>query len=120
MVFELKSSDGVAILSFNLHAGEGLVLANRAGTKTKPGKKSGAKGKGKNGKNGNNGNNNGALMTDPQQRYLFRLLANQGIEGDEAHEHLKEHFQVDSLKKVSKFEAGKMIKRLLEEAENGG
>jgi hypothetical protein len=55
-------------------------------------------------------------MTDAQKRYLFRLLADQGIEGDKAHERLKELFQVDSLKEVSKLEASKMIERLIEEA----
>jgi len=55
-------------------------------------------------------------MTDAQKRYLFRLLADQGIEGDKAHERLTELFQVDSLKEVSKLEASKMIERLIEEA----
>ena len=55
-------------------------------------------------------------MTDAQKRYLFRLLADQGIEGDKAHERLKELFQVDSLKEVTKLEASKMIERLIEEA----
>ena len=55
-------------------------------------------------------------MTDAQKRYLFRLLADQGIEGDKAHERLKELFQVDALKEVTKLEASKMIERLIEEA----
>jgi hypothetical protein len=55
-------------------------------------------------------------MTDAQKRYLFRLLADQGIEGDKAHQQLKSLFQVDSLKEVTKLEASKMIERLIEEA----
>lgn len=58
-------------------------------------------------------------MTDAQKRYLFRILAEQGIEGDKAHEHLKNIFQVDSLKEVTKLEASRMIEHLLEEAKGG-
>ncbi|MCK4431491.1 MAG: hypothetical protein KAW19_09330 [Candidatus Aminicenantes bacterium] len=57
-----------------------------------------------------------ALMTDAQKRYLFRILAGKGLEGEEAHEQLKDFFQVDSLREVTKIEASKMIERLLEEA----
>lgn len=63
--------------------------------------------------------NNDSTMTDPQKRYLFRILADQGIEGDKAHEHLKKLFQVERLKDVTKFEASKMIEQLLSES-NGG
>ncbi len=41
-----------------------------------------------------------ALMTDAQKRYLFRILAGNGLEADEAHEKLKDLFQVDSLKDI--------------------
>jgi hypothetical protein len=58
-------------------------------------------------------------MTDAQKRYLFRILAEHGIEGEEAHKKLKEFFQVDSLKEISKLEASKMIERLLGEAKGG-
>lgn len=58
-------------------------------------------------------------MTDAQKRYLFRILADRGIEGDKAHQCLKEMFQVDSLKEVSKLEASKMIEQLLEEKKGG-
>jgi hypothetical protein len=58
-------------------------------------------------------------MTDAQKRYLFRLMADKGIEGDRAHQRLRELFQVDSLKEVSKLEASKMIERLLEEGKGG-
>ena len=58
-------------------------------------------------------------ITVAQKRYLFRILAENGIEGDKAHEHLKNLFQVDSLKDVTKLEASKMIERLIEEAKGG-
>jgi len=56
-------------------------------------------------------------MTDAQKRYLFRIMAEQGMEGDKAHEHLKALFGVDSLQEVSKAEASRMIEHLLEKAE---
>jgi len=65
--------------------------------------------------NNNSGNDN--PMTDAQKRYLFRILAEQGYENDQAHQHLKELFGVDSLQDVSKLEASRMIESLLEAAE---
>jgi len=59
------------------------------------------------------------LMTDAQKRYLFRILAERGIEGDKAYEQLKEIFQVNSLKEVTKLEASKAIEALLNEGRGG-
>ena len=56
-------------------------------------------------------------MTDAQKRYLFRILAEQGIKGDKAHEYLKDLFKIESLKEVTKFEASRMIGQLLEKVE---
>jgi hypothetical protein len=71
----------------------------------------------KNNQAGPKGNENplaqDASMTDAQKRYLFRILAEQGKEGEEAHEHLKKLFQVSSLKDVTKVEASQAIERLL-------
>jgi hypothetical protein len=64
-------------------------------------------------KNGNNGQSNNVPMTGSQKRYLFRLLADQGIEGDAAHAYLKEAFSVASLKEVTKSQASRKIKELL-------
>ena len=61
-----------------------------------------------------------ALMTPAQKRYLFRLLASKGMEEDQAYQHLKESFQVDTLKEVTKIEASRMIDRLLEETKEQG
>ncbi len=64
--------------------------------------------------------NHDAFMTDAQKRYLFRLLAEQGKEGEEAHEYLKNKIlQVKSLKEVTKFEASQAIERLLAESKGG-
>ena len=62
---------------------------------------------------GNSAASDESLMTDAQKRYLFRILADQGIDGEGAYQHLKELFNVGTLKEVSKFEASKMIERLL-------
>jgi len=62
-----------------------------------------------------NGPQNGELMSEAQRRYLFRILAEQGIEGDAAFERLTSLFDVSVLKEVSKRDASKMIERLLEE-----
>ena len=60
------------------------------------------------------------LMTEAQKRYLFRIMAERGVEEDNAHDHLKQAFEVDSLKDVSKADASEMIKQLLAEAEQKG
>ena len=59
------------------------------------------------------------LITDAQKRYLFRLLAEQGKEEEEAHDYLKELFQVTSLKEVPRIEASQAIERLLAQAGGG-
>jgi hypothetical protein len=62
----------------------------------------------------------GDAMTDAQKRYLFRLLGEQGLEGEAAYQHLKDLFQVKSLSEITKFEASKEIDRLVTEAQGGG
>jgi hypothetical protein len=52
-------------------------------------------------------------MTENQRRYLFRILAGYGIEGDAAHQFLKDKLGVVTLTGVSKLEATKLIDRLL-------
>lgn len=56
---------------------------------------------------------NGEPMTYPQKRYLFRLLAERGIEGDAAYEHLKKEFGVNSLQQITKYEASQAIDQML-------
>lgn len=76
-----------------------------------------------NGVHAPSGNSNGdAPMTDAQRRYLFRILAGQGVQGDDAHEFLKERFGVPALQQVSKADATRAIDELLAraaEASNG-
>jgi hypothetical protein len=55
---------------------------------------------------------NGERMTDPQKRYLFRLLGAQGTEGKQAEAHLKEYFGVARLTDISKDAASKYIDQL--------
>ena len=59
-------------------------------------------------------------MTQAQKRYLFRILAERGMEGDKAYERLKELFQVDSLKEVTKLEASRGIEHLLGQGKGAG
>ncbi len=58
-------------------------------------------------------------MTDSQKRYLFRIMAVRGKEGEDAHEELKRLFQVKTLKDVTKFDASRMIEELLEKEKQG-
>jgi hypothetical protein len=66
-----------------------------------------------------NPQNKEPVMTDAQKRYLFRILAERGIEGDKAYDRLKELFQVDTLKEITKLEASKTIEYLLSEGKGG-
>jgi len=65
------------------------------------------------------GNGNGAVMTEAQRRYLFRILAGQGLENDAAHDYLKEYFEVESLATVTKAAATEAIDHMLKEAPHG-
>lgn len=107
---EVRTSDGKVILSLHLYDKE---IAKEDNIEVLPNQKPEArKKKGQD----ESAQTDESLMTYAQKRYLFRILAEKGLEGDKAHEHLKDLFQVDSLKEVSKLEASKMIERLLEEA----
>ena len=44
-------------------------------------------------------------ISDAQKRYLFRILADQGLEGDDALSHIKERLGVENLSNVTKREA---------------
>jgi len=63
--------------------------------------------------NGNGKQTAEELMTEPQKKYLFRIMAERGKTGDEAHDHLKGLFKVKTLKEVTKLEASQMIETLL-------
>lgn len=53
-----------------------------------------------------------AKMTDPQKRYLFRLLGAQGVQGKDAEAHLKQYFRVVNLRDVTKNAASDYINQL--------
>ena len=56
---------------------------------------------------------NGDPMTESQRRYLFRLLSQQGIEGEAAREHLQKELDVRDLTQASKSDASALIDQLL-------
>jgi len=107
---DVKTQDGTVLLSLFL-PDKGIVLKDRLyearGNKQETGKKYGG--------NGGKGNNSES-MTYPQKRLLFRLMAQQGFEGDAGNAELLKLFQADNLTDVGKGEASKMIERLLQEA----
>ena len=106
---EIRTSEGKVILSFYLYDKEVDLEDNPEASNEE---KSGAK-------RGNTPHNDDSLMSQPQKRYLFRLLLEKGLEGDKAHQYLKDLFQVESLTVISKIEASKAIERLLEENQGG-
>ena len=109
---ELRTPDGKVILVLHLFEEMGLEDDPKVSSDQKP-----ETGKAK--PQSPSPQNENPPMTDAQKRYLFRILAEKGIEADKAHQRLRELFQVDSLKEVSKLEASRMIERLLEEAKGG-
>jgi hypothetical protein len=60
-----------------------------------------------------NGEHDADAITDAQKRYLFRILAEQGLQGDDALTHLKERLGVEVLNNVTKREASNLIEELL-------
>lgn len=104
--FEIRMSDGKLLASLRVY--DVSVVEQENGNYTP--KPEAAK---------NGGNGNGDTMTEPQQRKLFRLLAERGIEGEKALARLKELFRVNTLKEVTKRDASQAIDRLLKEAPNG-
>ncbi|MBW1947778.1 MAG: hypothetical protein JRI33_07570 [Deltaproteobacteria bacterium] len=53
------------------------------------------------------------LMTDNQRRFLFRLLAERGLSGDDAHDWLVEKLGVETLKEAAKTDASYLIEGIL-------
>jgi len=62
----------------------------------------------------------GERMTDPQKRYLFRLLGAQGVEGKKAEEHLKAYFGVSRLFDIPKQAASQYIDELAKDRKDAG
>jgi hypothetical protein len=53
-------------------------------------------------------------MTDAQRRYIFRLLAERGIEGEQANQHLLELSGSSSAGEINRAKASEIIERLLQ------
>lgn len=60
-----------------------------------------------------------SLMSEAQRRYLFRLLAGQGVLGDAALDYLKGHFGVEELAEVTKAAAAILIDELVGDSSKG-
>jgi len=103
--FDLMTADGKIIASLRIFDIQIVETKNGGAAAPKP----------EAAKNGGNGN----TMTEAQQRKLFRVLAERGIEGEKALAHLKNLFGVKFLKEVPKFEASRMIDQLIKEVANG-
>ena len=112
-VIEVRTLDGKPLLSLTVSDKE-VVLRDLRDKNSNQG----ADTKGERNQTGSQQNND-SPMTDAQKRYLFRILADQGTEGDKANEYLRKLFQVEALKDVTKFEASRMIERLLSETKGG-
>lgn len=92
-----------------------LVILESGVVKTPEPKKDEQKTEGK----GNGGKNGDASMSDAQKRYLFRLLADQGIENDAAFEELKKRFKVNFLNEITKADASREIEKLVAQQKGG-
>jgi len=107
---EVRSADGQLIFTLRLYdeaQGQGANAKSPAGRNGRQ-----ANNQRSQGQDGND-DKDGDAMTDAQKRYLFRILADQGTEGEQALSYLKERFGVDVLTNVSKREASGLIEELL-------
>ena len=118
-VWEVRTGSGELLFSLRLFEQQETHSEQPKEDKKQPAEK-GGDGKKEEGKKAPNPGANDAMMSDAQKRYLFRILAEQGMEGEKAHEELKKAFGVDSLKKVTKLEASREIERRLEAQKGGG
>ena len=69
---------------------------------------------------GNGPQDGGERMTDPQKRYLFRLLGAQNVNGKAAEEHLRKYFRVGRLADIPKAAASEYINQLVKDKEEAG
>src|SRR5439155_20140255 len=66
------------------------------------------------------GNNGAEKMSDPQRRYLFRLLAAQRVTGKAAEDHLKTYFKVRALGDINRQAASEYIDQLVKDKKDAG
>ena len=90
--------------------GDGDYLSSKREPKEPP-----RRGKGPFPQKGTNDRGNGNGMSEAQRRYLFRLLAGQGIKDEAAHGYLREHVGTDSLASITRQQASSLIEELLKE-----
>ena len=62
--------------------------------------------------------NAGEKMSEPQRRYLFRLLGAQKVTGKDAEKHLRDYFKVKALDEVTKQAASDYISQLKKDHED--
>jgi hypothetical protein len=100
----LKYPDGTTMFMGTVHAEE--IIQIPAADKSA-----------RNGPASSNGRpaDDGERMSDPQKRYLFRLLGAQGVEGKKAEEHLKSYFKVSRLIDIPKQAASTYIDQLVKD-----
>ena len=67
----------------------------------------------------NGAGNHQPPMTENQRRYLFRILAGWGFQGEGAEKYLTVNLGVESLKGLTKLEATKLIDRMLQNPPEG-
>jgi hypothetical protein len=108
--FEVRSPEGT--LMFSVHVVDESAANGKQSNAKSSGSYNGASARAE-----ANGQKNSAAMTDSQRKYLFQILSERGFDSDQAHEHLKRLFSVDSLTTVDKQQASLMIKRLLQDTE---
>ena len=104
---EVRSSDGNLMFSLRLYD-----ETRGAGNEANASPRSAAQASNPKGRNGN-GYQDADAISDAQKRYLFRILADQGLEGDQALSYLKERCGVEGLSNVTKREASALIEELL-------
>lgn len=95
----LRYPDGTTMFMGTVHADEIVEIPAKATTSP----------------NGGRSADNGERMTDPQKRYLFRLLGAQNVEGKKAEEHLKTYFRVSRLGDIPKDAASAYIDQLVKD-----
>ena len=111
----LRDAVNVGVISFEeldgdeLHAREAVhgSGANRSAAATNGGPRH---------RRGGNGTNGSSAvftpMSESQRRFIFRLLASQGLLQEQAHQHLLDHLHVEALAKVSREQASGFIDEL--------
>ena len=106
-LIEIKSREGILLLPpFYLYATE-LNVEGKPTFPTSPPAT---------GKNGGSTNKEDDPMSDAQKRLLYRLMADQGFEGEAATQELRKRLGVTNLKEATKQESSNLIQQLLEEA----